>query len=153
MGLHRHLIAVVAVFLAAASAMAGPKWLVTPFEARVVGTSTDTVKEPVAAVAGPGPAIVVRHPKLLERVISPLDIFVEFRPGESGLDVNMKTLAVTLIGFVDFDITDRVREYIRGTNLEVEQAELPTGTHRLRLAIKDVDGNPNERDMVVHVVK
>jgi len=153
MGLHRHLIVIAAVFLAAASAMAGPKWLVTPFEASVVGTTADAVKEPVAAVAGPGPVIVVRHPKLLERVTSPLDIIVEFRPGASGLDANMKTLTVTLIGFIDFDITDRMREYIRGRNLEMEQAELPTGKHRLRLAIRDVGDNPNERDMVVNVVK
>jgi hypothetical protein len=64
---------------------------------------------------------------------------------------DMKTLKVTLIGFIDFNITDRLVEYIKGTNLDVDGAKLPIGKHRLRILIKDVDGNPNERDVVVTV--
>jgi hypothetical protein len=65
----------------------------------------------------------------------------------------METLLVTLIGLFDIDITDRLREYIIRTNLNVEDADLPTGTHRLRMSIKDVEGNPNERDVVIKVVE
>jgi hypothetical protein len=63
----------------------------------------------------------------------------------------MDTLEVSLIGFFDIDITDRVREYIQGSNLEVKEASLPSGSHRLRMSIKDVSGNPNERDLLVTV--
>ena len=153
MALQRHLIPIAAVILATAPAVAAANWLITPTEARLVGTRADSIKEPVAAIAGPGPAIVIRHPKLLARVTSPLDILVEFRPGNSGLDADMRTLTVTLIGFIDFDITDRVREHIKGAHLQVKQAELPSGKHRLRLAIRDIAGNPNERDMVVTVIE
>ncbi len=146
--------AVLALFcgLAISTAFAGPKWLITPDEAARAGFPTGDLKEPAAAVEGPGPLIVVKDPKALKRLRSPIYIFIAFEPGSSGLPPDMKTLNVTLIGFFDIDITDRVREYIKGSNLEIEKADLPAGDHRLRMSIKDVDGNPNERDVVVRVV-
>ena len=110
-------------------------------------------REPVAAVEGPGPLIVVSNPKALERVRSPVKIQVSFEPGRSGLPPAMETLKVTLIGFFDIDITDRLREYVEGTRLNVEEADLPTGNHRIRMAIRDTTGNPNERDVIVLVVE
>ena len=65
----------------------------------------------------------------------------------------MDTLTVTVIGFIDFDITDRVAKYITGDKLDVQQAELPTGNHRLRLSIRDTGGNINERDMDIVIKK
>ncbi len=37
--------------------------------------------------------------------------------------------------------------------LDIKEADLPSCTHRLRMSIKDVEGNPNERDVVIKVVK
>ena len=131
---------------------AGSKWLVTPEEAAKVRMPEGDFKELVAAVEGPGPAIVVQNPKALQRLNSPVNIVVSFEPGTSGLPPNMGTLKVTLIGFFDIDLTDRVREYVEGTRLNVEEADLPTGKHRIRMAIRDTTGNPNERDVIVQVV-
>lgn len=142
------------VILAGTSTVSGaePKWLISPEEAAMVRPAAVDFKEPAAAVEGPGPLIVVKNPKALQRVRSPVDIFVSFEPGKSGQPPAMETLTVTLIGLFDFDITDRVREYIKGTTLDVEQANLAKGRHRLRMAIEDIEGNPNERDVVVMVV-
>ena len=139
--------------LAVTSALAGPKWLITPEEAAKVRSPKGDFKEPVAAVEGPGPLIIVRNPKALQSVRSPVDIFVAFQPGRSGQPPDMSTLNVTLIGFFNFDITDRVREYIKASSLEIEEADLPTGSHQIRIAIKDISGNPNERDAVVNVAE
>jgi hypothetical protein len=109
--------------------------------------------EPLAATEGPGPVIVLKHPKMLKSLHSPIDIFIAFEPGESGKPADMETLKVTLVGFININITDRLREYIKGSNLDVEEAKLPSGKHRLRMRIKDIDGNPNERDVVVTVLK
>jgi hypothetical protein len=49
----------------------------------------------------------------------------------------MSSLTVTVLGFFDIDITDRVVEYIRGNDLD----------------IKDFDGNPNERIIKVNVIE
>jgi hypothetical protein len=138
--------------LASSAESADLKWLITPEETVRARQTKGEFKEPAAAVEGPGPIIVVKNPKALQSLRSPIYIFVAFEPGRSGQSPDMKTLNVTLIGFFDIDITDRVREYIQGNNLDIEQANLPTGSHRLRMAIKDVAGNPNERDVVVRVV-
>ncbi|MBW7996808.1 MAG: hypothetical protein FVQ81_09640 [Candidatus Glassbacteria bacterium] len=145
--------AVVFILSDATPVSAETKWLISPEEADMIRPATEDFKEPAAAVEGPGPLIVVKNPKALQRVQSPVDIFVSFEPGKSGKPPAMKTLTVTLIGLFDFDITDRVREYIKGTTLDVEQANLATGSHYLRMAIKDIEGNPNERDVVVVVEK
>ena len=108
---------------------------------------------PVTATEGPGPVIVLKNPKMLQRLTSPIDIFIAFEPGMSGKPADMKSLKVTLIGFININITDRLIEYINGTSLDVEEANLPSGEHRLRMRIEDVDGNPNERDVVVTVMQ
>ena len=153
--LNGKLIIPLAVFLAAClsttTATAEPKWLVTPEEAARVSPPSANYFLPLAIKKGPGPKIIVKNPKAFESLQSPVNIFVVFEPGKSGHSPAMDTLKVTLIGFFNIDITDRVREYIKGTNLEVEGASLPSGSHRLRMFIKDVSGNPNERDLVVMV--
>jgi len=73
----------------------------------------------------------------LEFIRSPLPIFIAFKPGKSGKPPNMSSLTVTVLGFFDIDITDRVVEYIRGNDLD----------------IKDFDGNPNERIIKVNVIE
>ena len=153
----RHLsaigILVLTVCLAVPAASAAmEKWLITPEEATRVRQSTGAVIERLSAVEGPGPLILVKNPKMLERVISPVNIFVSFKPGESGKNPDMKSLTVTLIGFFEIDITDRLREYIADDVLDIEDAELPNGSHNIRLAIKDTAGNPNERDMNINVI-
>ena len=89
---------------------------------------------------------------MLKSLHSPIDIFIAFEPGESGKPADVETLKVTLVGFININITDRLREYIKGSNLDVEEAKLPSGKHRLRMRIKDIDGNANERDVVVTVL-
>jgi len=127
-------------------------WLITPDEA-AMQMRDGNYAETVAATVGPGPAIVLKNPKMLQKLRSPIDIFIAFEPGKSGRPADMKTLKITLIGFININITDRLIEYITGTNLDVQEAKLPSGKHRLRMRIKDVDGNPNERDVVVIVLK
>ena len=154
-GSYRWTVAVpVLLCLAAVVARAAePQWLITPEEvARVTAGGTYDFKQLVAAEEGPGPQIVLKNPRALSRVVSPVDIHVKFEPGESGEPPDMGSLEVTLVGFIDIDITDRVREYVQGHDLGIQSAPLPKGRHRIRMAIKDVKGNPNERDVVVRVV-
>jgi hypothetical protein len=140
------------VFLSLTAGAVTDKWLIMPLESQMQ-VRDGSYTEPVDAAEGPGPEIVLKNPKMFKKLRSPIDIFIAFEPGKSGKPVDMETLKVTLIGFIDINITDRLREYIRGTNLDVQEAKLPSGEHRLRMRIKDVDGNPNERDIVVTVLK
>lgn len=136
--------------LAAGSATAD--WLITPEEAQLQRRS-ESYTEPVAAAQGAGPLIVLKNPKMLTELRSPIDILVIFEPGISGKPANMKTIEIRLVGWVSIDITERLRKYIKGNILDIEEAKLPTGRHRLRVSIKDVDGNSNERELVVRVLE
>lgn len=149
----RSLVLLSTLILAAPAAQATYQgWLISPEEA-ALQVREGQVAEPVAAVEGAGPSIVLKNPKALERLHSPIDIFVQFLPGKSGKPADMKTLKVTLVGWIDINITDRVLEYVKDGALQVEKAKLPSGRHRLRMHIQDVVGNPNERDIVVVVLE
>ena len=140
------------LFLSSTAGADTDEWLITPEEAQMQ-VRDGNYSELVAATEGPGPVILLKNPKMLKKLRSPIDIFIAFEPGKSGKPADMRTLKVTLIGFININITDRLIEYIKGTNLDVEEAKLPSGKHRLRMRIKDADGNPNERDVVVTVLK
>jgi hypothetical protein len=140
------------LFLSSTLEAVADEWLITPEEAKMQ-VRNGNYAIPVTATEGPGPVIVLKNPKMLQRLTSPIDIFIAFEPGMSGKPADMKSLKVTLIGFININITDRLIEYINGTSLDVEEANLPSGEHRLRMRIEDVDGNPNERDVVVTVMQ
>jgi len=128
------------------------EWLITPEEAKMLARSSNYAEE-VATTEGIGPIIFLKNPKVLAQVHSPLDIFIAFKPGESRKPVDMATLTVTLIGFIHIDITNRLREYINETNLYIEDAQLSSGRHHFRIQIKDVNGNSNERDLLINVLE
>lgn len=127
-------------------------WLITHEEAKMQ-IRDGSYADPISAIEGSGPVIVVKRPKMLQRLSSPIDILVSFEPGVNGGIADMQTLKVTLVGWIDIDITGRLTKYISGTNLDVKQADLPSGDHRLRMSIKDVAGKVNERDVIITVMK
>jgi len=139
--------------LSAGGLRADSSWLITSSEAAKIAFPADSSIVPQSAVEGAGPSILVKRPKLFEKVTSPIDIFVSFVPGKSGEDPDMESLHVTLIGFFDFDITERVEKYIVGDTLDIVDADLPKGRHKIRMSIKDIGGSLNERDLLVRVAE
>ncbi|EME70875.1 hypothetical protein H261_05684 [Paramagnetospirillum caucaseum] len=131
----------------------GRFWLVTPGESARLGQPPPQGRTPMAAEEGDGPVIRVKTPSLDAAVRSPVSILVQFEPGRSGLAPDMASLTVTLRGFITIDITDRLRDYVVGQTLAVEGAELPTGSHRIRLAIADRGGAISARDMILTVAE
>ncbi|SCA56861.1 conserved exported hypothetical protein [Candidatus Terasakiella magnetica] len=140
----------VGLALVLTSPSAHAKWLLSAQEAEYIGKSP-AMQEPMAAQTGIGPKILVSNPKFLSSVTPPVDISVAFTPGQSGHNPDMESLKVVVVGFFDFDITDRVREYLEGTHLNVKDAAFPVGRHRIRMRIKDEKGNANEKDLIVTV--
>ena len=58
-------------------------WLITPEEAQMQ-IRDGSYADPVSAIEGYGPAIVVKRPKMLQQLSSPIDILVSFEPGMNG---------------------------------------------------------------------
>jgi hypothetical protein len=49
------------------------------------------------------------------------------------------------------DITDRVREYVAGTTIDVAESNLPRGKHTVEIQISDTHGNRSQELFTVTV--
>lgn len=138
-----HACAVLLALLAASPASA--LQLITPTEAalpadhhRVRGISR-------------GPTVVVVSPLPGAGTIkSPLRLKVRFEPhGSARIDVD--SVLLTYVKEPAVDLTQRIRPYIAASGIDVEDAEVPPGTHTLRLDVTDSDGRTSSTDFTFSV--
>lgn len=97
------------------------------------------------SVPMPGaPLIQVRSPSIVDELKAPFPIRVEFKPGE-GAEVLPSTFKV-YYGFLKLDITDRVVKKVRveTSGVAIEEADIPSGSHKLLLQVKDSKGRLGE---------
>jgi hypothetical protein len=97
------------------------------------------------SVPMPGaPLIQVRSPSIVDELKAPFPIRVEFEAGE-GSEVLPATFKV-YYGFLKLDITDRVVQKVRVERggVTIEEADIPSGSHKLVLQIKDSKGRLGE---------
>lgn len=89
---------------------------------------------PESAVAGPD--IQVLSPEPEKAYPSPLKVLVKFFPRE-GTQVDLSSVKVECLKIIAINITDRIREYITSQGINVDKAELPSGTHKIRVTLGD----------------
>ncbi len=110
---------------------------------------------PVAASHRPtspeGPAIEISSPTHNGVYEGPFPIRVEFRPGPGGHDVDIASLRLEYKKAWGIDITDRVRDFIKGTIIDVRESELPRGRHTVEIEIADVAQNLSRQIFTVIV--
>jgi hypothetical protein len=97
------------------------------------------------SVPMPGaPLIQVRSPSIVEELKAPFPIRVEFKALE-GAQVLPATFKV-YYGLLKLDITDRVVRKVRVEpgGVAIEEADIPSGSHKLLLQIKDSKGRLGE---------
>ena len=104
-------------------------WLITPEEAAMA-----SAKKPPDGSVTP----------------SPVEVDVKFRPTIGPVDP--ASMKVTLIKFIDVDITDRVRGYASADGIYVPAAKLPSGKHTVRVSIADQDGLRSAKDVTFEVI-
>ncbi len=98
-----------------------------------------------------GPVIQIDSPENDGVYEGPFPIKVKFRAGPLGHPVDMDTLKLEYKVAWGIDITDRVREYIDGTQIDVVESELPEGKHSVEIQIDDVEGHRSARIFTVTV--
>jgi hypothetical protein len=138
---------VLSVFWAAGALCGDSVLLVTEEEAARPRTRA-TVEE-----LDDGPVISIVSPENGATLSGPFRLYIEVVKKEDGADILMDTLKVRYMTMIPIDITDRVRDYIQDTNLDVPDAEFPAGEHQAEIYIEDSKGNASSKLFRVKVVK
>ena len=106
-----------------------------------------------------GPRIELKSPT--ESVFpqgNPVAVHIEFHPGKDGIDPNMETLIVlaqkkTFFGWLGQDITHKVKPFIKGRAIRVQEMDFSgyTGDFRFKIRINDVKDRQSEESFNVTI--
>ena len=86
-----------------------------------------------------GPGIEQISPNPETGVASPLPLKIKFDI-RNNVEIDPDSVKLTYVKASPVDLTERIKKHITGTGIEMDQAEVPPGTHTLRLDIKDKQG-------------
>ncbi len=128
-------------------------WLITPEEAAAA---------PVAALQGGapfevgrqdsnlGPTIEILKPNDGGKASGPIEIQINFVPKTGPVDVS--SLKITVVKFLSIDITDRLREYVSASGIQVKEAKIPAGKHIVRISVADAQGARSIKEIEFEVL-
>ena len=99
-----------------------------------------------------GPAVKLSSPEADVPVNSPFDFKVLFEArGEGKIDPNSVKVVYMKSPFVD--LTPRLKSAITPTGINFSKAEVPPGSHTIRVTVKDLDGRETNQVMTIVVNK
>jgi hypothetical protein len=100
-----------------------------------------------------GQTVVIVSPSPAAGTIkSPLILKVRFEShGTSKIDVD--SVLVTYMKKPAVDLTQRIKPFVGATGIDVEDAEVPPGTHTLRVNVTDTEGRSGWADFTFSVAK
>ncbi|MCX5722771.1 MAG: hypothetical protein NT179_12205 [Nitrospirae bacterium] len=140
----------------AGSAKSSETWLITPEEAAMApavdangisgGGLTDIGREDINA----GPEIEILKPADGGRVPSPVEVAVRFIPRLGAVD--LASLKVSIVKFITIDITDRIRPYATAEGIQLKEANIPSGKHRVRITVSDKAGGVSIKELWLEVL-
>jgi len=129
-------------------------WLVSPEEASMAPAVGSKDRNGAFRLGSPlpnaGPIVKVESPAVHAEAISPVEIMVRFSPRKAPVDLS--SLEVTLVKFFSIDITDRIVPYATSKGIHIQEANLPSGEHLIRLAVSDKDGKLTVKELTVRVL-
>lgn len=146
----------VSVMSAAAWALDGEiGWLITPDEAAMapapphegLGKGLMNVGREDLDI---GPIIEVVKPSDGAQTASPLEVAIRFTPRLSPID--MDSLKIGIVKFVTIDITDRVKPYATPQGIQLKEAKIPSGKHRVRISLSDAAGSVSIKEVMLEVL-
>lgn len=105
----------------------------------------------IGRVLNNGPEIKVLTPKMNEENASPVQIHILFVT-QNGGEVDLSTLKVEYLKFFTIDLTERVLPYASKEGVKIEDAKLPSGTHKLRVTIADTAGGITQEQFTIKVM-
>ena len=143
------------VLIASVPGAATENWFITPEESAMApAAQADPLQGGEHFAIGRedvevGPIIQVEKPRMGVPQNSPMEIVVKFVPRSHPVD--LRTLEVELVKFINIDITDRVMEYTTEQGIQLKEATIPLGSHRVRIALADITGAVSVREFLFEV--
>lgn len=86
-----------------------------------------------------GPAIEQISPRPNSGVTSPLPLKLKFVI-RNNIPIDPDSVKLTYLKAQSIDLTGRIKKHIAADGIDMAQAEVPPGTHLLRLDLKDKQG-------------
>ena len=137
-------VSIALVFTAIASA-AFSATLISPKEAELPNSPPTLSTRGISR----GPSIKLNSPEADAPIISPFEFKVTFDArGESKIDPSSVKVIYMKSPFVD--LTPRLKSTISASGIDFTKAEVPPGTHTIRISVKDTEGR--ETNSVVNLV-
>ena len=131
------------IFVAAQLAVAAP--LISAKEAALPPASGALATRGISR----GPAIKLTSPEADTPVVAPFDFKVTFESrGDAKIDPNSVKVVYMKSPFVD--LTPRLKSAISANGIDFAKADVPPGTHTIRVTVKDSEGR--ETNSVLNLV-
>lgn len=138
----------IGIYLGLISGLVSAAPLITAKEAALPAASGTLVTRGISR----GPAVKLSSPEADVPVNSPFDFKVLFEArGEGKIDPNSVKVVYMKSPFVD--LTPRLKSAITPTGINFSKAEVPPGTHTIRVTVKDLDGRETNQVMTIVVNK
>jgi hypothetical protein len=143
-----YLSAFIALYFGLVSGLVSAAPLITAKEAALPAASGTLATRGISR----GPAVKLSSPEADVPVNSPFDFKVLFEArGEGKIDPNSVKVVYMKSPFVD--LTPRLKSAITPTGINFSKAEVPPGTHTIRVTVKDLDGRETNQVMTIVVNK
>ena len=105
----------------------------------------NSIDQKLSYLANKGPKITLVSPNIAEKIFTPVNISLRFENSPNGIEPNMDSLVVQMKGLIILDITKRIKQFIKGKELNIENAKIPKGRHNIVFMIMDEEMNYSER--------
>jgi len=128
-------------------------WLITPQEAALAPRAEAPGGAPLDVgrqESNLGPTIEILKPNAGGKASGPVEIQINFVPKTGPVDVT--SLKVTVVKFIPFDITDRLRDYATADGIQIKEAKIPAGKHIVRISVADAQGTRSVKEIEFEVL-
>jgi hypothetical protein len=134
------------LFLSSATIFAAP--LISAKEAALPAASGTLATRGISR----GPAVKLESPEADIPVISPFEFKVAFEArGDAKIDPSSVKVIYMKSPFVD--LTPRLKSAISANGIDFAKADVPPGTHTIRVSVKDTDGRETNSVLTLVVNK
>ena len=136
------------VLVVAIEGHAGAAQLITEEEAALPSDNSQ-----VRAGVERGPTVVAIYPSVKSgQIKSPFTLQLKFT-SHGGAAIDLDSVIVTYMKVPAIDLTARVKPFVQSTGVNIPDVEVPPGSHRILISIKDGDGRSGWADIKFNVAK